>query len=46
MRVVYVAAACVVLLAAFVSWKFLPATAPSVTNDEAALAEGRALSDQ
>ncbi len=46
MRVVYVAAASIVLLAAFVSWKFLPATAPSVTGEEAALAEGRAFSDQ
>ena len=48
MRLVYGIAACVVLLAAFVSWRFLPAHAPSegvLFDEEVDLAEAISVTD-
>ncbi len=45
MRIVYALAAAVVLLAAFVSWRYLPATAPDLSDDDVALAEAMSVGD-
>jgi EmrB/QacA subfamily drug resistance transporter len=46
MRLAYGIAAFVVLAAAFVSWRFLPATAPQLTEEEVLVAEGLAIVEE